>query len=63
VATCDQIVRVGLTLLSHQMRSAATTTTNKIINFIWLLPFHHSKAAGDNGAKTGGFALAPQTII
>jgi hypothetical protein len=45
------------------MRSAATTTTNKIINFIWLLPFHHSKAAGDNGAKTGGFALAPQTII
>jgi uncharacterized UPF0160 family protein len=32
----DQILRLGLTLLSHQTRIALTTMTNKTANFICL---------------------------
>jgi len=32
----DQILRLGSTLLNHQIRTAPTTTTNKIVSFIVL---------------------------
>src|SRR5215469_8414615 len=32
----DQILRLGLTLLNHQNKSAPTTATNKIVSFIGL---------------------------
>jgi hypothetical protein len=35
-AAPDQILRLGLTLLNHQTRTAPTTTTYKIISFTWL---------------------------